>query len=112
MQSYYYIYMLRCLDGSLYTGITTDLARRLSEHKQKAGKGAKYTFSHDGLYFDCAFKCENRQLASRLEYHIKRLPKVKKEELVKDSSLLSTFLGDKLECEKYLPVNLKEDKAK
>lgn len=111
MQSCYYIYMLRCRGGSLYTGITTDLNRRLSEHREKAGKGAKYTFSHEVIGFECAFKCENRQLASRLEYHIKALTKQKKEQLIKNPLLLSEFLGKKLECDLFSPVTLKEDKA-
>lgn len=112
MQSSYYIYMLRCRGGSLYTGITTDLDRRLSEHQQKSGKGAKYTLSHEVLGFECAFKCQNRQLASRLEYHIKTLTKQKKERLIENPALLSEFFKDKLDCDMFFPVNLKEDKAK
>ena len=111
MASTFYVYMLRCRGGSLYTGITTDLERRLKEHKGKSGKGAKYTFSHEPFAFECVFETQTRQLASRLEYHIKTLSKNKKEELIKNPALLLKFLGDKIECEKYTPVNLKEDKA-
>ncbi len=111
MQDCYYIYLLRCRGGSLYTGITTDLNRRLYEHREKSGKGAKYTSSHQPIGFECAFKCDSRQLASRLEYYIKTLTKAKKEQLIKNPLLLSKFLGEKLECELFFPVTLKEDKA-
>ena len=43
----YYVYMLRCTDNSLYTGITTDLERRMSEHFSKDKKCAKYTRRHN-----------------------------------------------------------------
>ncbi len=84
MASTFFVYMLRCRGGSLYTGITTDLERRLKEHKGKSGKGAKYTFSHEPFAFECVFETQTRQLASRLEYHIKTLSKNKKEELIKN----------------------------
>lgn len=79
----YYIYMLRCKDNSIYTGITTDLRRRFSEHVLKSNKCAKYTFNHQVEKIEFSWTCENRKEASKLEYAIKKLPKDKKELLIK-----------------------------
>ena len=95
----YYVYMLRCEDNSIYTGITTDIKRRMKEHFEKGEKCAKYTFRHVAKKLECAWETENRILASKLEYHIKKLSKIKKEELIKDHDL--KVLEDKLEIEKY-----------
>ena len=102
----YYTYMLRCKDNSLYTGITTDLERRLKEHKEKGEKTAKYTLTHDAIKMEIAWKSENRILASKLEFHLKKLTKRQKEDLIKDSQLLNKFLGNKIESELY--INVKE----
>ena len=75
----YYTYILRCADGSLYTGITTDLARRFAEHSGGIGRaGAKYTAARKPIAFECAFICPDRSSASRLEAAIKRLTRAKK----------------------------------
>ena len=98
----YYTYMLRCADNSIYTGITTDVARRFAEHSgQISGKCAKYT----GI--DAVWKSENRETASRLEYYIKKLPKNKKEQLIDDRDNLKKFLSDKVDCSAYKPINFK-----
>ena len=100
----YYTYILRCKDNSLYTGITTDLERRLKEHKEKGEKTAKYTLRHEAVKMEIAWKSENRVLASKLEFNIKKLTKKQKEELIKNPKLLSEFLGDKIQSELYLKV--------
>lgn len=97
----YYTYILRCKDNSLYTGITTDLERRLKEHKEKGAKTAKYTLRHEAEKFEIAWKSENRMLSSKLEFNIKKLTKKQKEELIKNPKLLNNFLGDKIESELY-----------
>ena len=97
----YQIYMLRCKDNSIYTGITTDIERRLKEHKNKDKKCAKYTLNHTVLKLEKVWNTENRILASKLEYHIKKLNKIKKEELIKNNSL-DQILGNKIEVEKYI----------
>ena len=76
----YQTYILRCTDQTLYTGITTDLTRRMQEHFSGNEKCAKYTFRHVAKKLECAWETENRILASKLEYHIKKLSKIKKEE--------------------------------
>ncbi len=67
----YYVYMLECADGTLYTGITTDLERRIEEHNSSE-KGAKYTRSRRPVslvHHECF---ENRSDASKREYYIKK----------------------------------------
>lgn len=84
----WYTYILRCADGSLYTGITTDLPRRLEQHRAGTGRGgAKYTASRHALGFECAFECPDRSAASRLEYALKALSRREKLALIADSSL-------------------------
>ncbi len=86
----YYIYMIRCADDSLYTGITTDLERRMREHRE--GDGAKYTASHPVTEICTAWSSDNRSHASRLEYYIKTLKKPQKERLVKGEASLGQLL--------------------
>lgn len=100
----YYTYILRCKDNSLYTGITTDLERRLKEHKEKGEKTAKYTLRHKAEKMEIAWESENRVLSSKLEFNIKRLTKKQKEELIINPKLLSEFLGDKIQSELYSKV--------
>lgn len=78
----YYVYLLRCEDDSLYTGITTGLERRFSEHTGQGGRGARYTASHRPLRFEAAWGAPGRAEASRLEYRIKNLTRREKERLI------------------------------
>ena len=100
----YYTYILRCKDDSLYTGITTDLKRRLKEHKEKGDKTAKYTLRHEVIKMEIAWESENRVLASKLEFNIKKLKKQQKEELIKNPKLLEVFLGEKIQSQLYVKV--------
>ncbi|MCI9015987.1 MAG: GIY-YIG nuclease family protein [Clostridia bacterium] len=102
----YYIYMLRCKDNSIYTGITTDLERRVQEHVSKKEKCAKYTYYHDVIKLERAWKTQNRALASKLEYHIKVLSKIRKEELIVDNNNFEKLLSNKIECDKYENVKI------
>ena len=78
----YYIYMLRCKDNSIYTGITTDLQRRIEEHITKGKKCAKYTMRHTAIKLELAWQTDNRSNASKLEYQIKHLNKTQKENII------------------------------
>lgn len=95
----YYTYLIRCSDNSLYCGITTDIKRRFTEHMEKLPKGAKYTHTHNTEKIEIVFVSENRSLASKLEYQIKRLTKEKKEILISEKSL--DVLGDKADKKCY-----------
>lgn len=77
----YFVYMVQCGDGSLYTGITTDLARRLAEHK--AGTGGHYTRSREVLGVVYAESVGDRSLASKREAAIKKLTKAEKLDLIR-----------------------------
>lgn len=96
----YYVYMLRCEDNSIYTGITTDVKRRMNEHFNKDKKCAKYTLNHTPKKLECVWSTANKSLASKLEYHIKKLSKENKEALVKGYKL-EEILINKIDIEQY-----------
>lgn len=100
----YYIYMLRCEDNSIYTGITTNVERRLQEHLERNNKCAKYTRTHYAKKIECAWKTENKILASKLEYHIKKLDKQQKEKIIKENEKLKKYLETKLDISLYKRV--------
>lgn len=79
----YYVYMIRCEDGSLYTGITTDVKRRFSEHLAGGKKGAKYTKVHKPKEIAAVFETDSKSEALGLEYSIKQLTKEEKENLIR-----------------------------
>ncbi|NQV92902.1 GIY-YIG nuclease family protein [Candidatus Kaiserbacteria bacterium] len=78
----YYVYILECADASLYTGITTDIDRRLDEHK--SGKASHYTAAHGAVKIVHTEEFEDRGSALRREVEIKKLSREKKLALVKD----------------------------
>lgn len=75
----WYVYILRCGDGSLYTGITDDVERRLAAHQ--AGRGAKYTRGRGPLELVYREEQPDRSAASRREDQIKHLPRAEKNAL-------------------------------
>jgi putative endonuclease len=75
----WFVYLLECENGKIYTGITTDVTRRFHEHLK--GTGAKFTRANSPLQI-LAFKpCMNRSEASSMEYYVKRLTPSQKREL-------------------------------
>jgi putative endonuclease len=80
----WFVYYLRCADNSLYAGITTDLIRRVGEHNTCNKTGAKYTRVRRPVELVYAEPQENRQLACKREYQLKKFTKLKKETLVKN----------------------------
>jgi putative endonuclease len=77
----HFVYILHCADGSLYTGYTTELVRRVAEHNE--GKGAKYTRGRgpvELVYFE---EGTDRSWGQRREEEIKRLSRLQKEQLVR-----------------------------
>lgn len=103
----YYTYMIRCKGDTLYTGITTDVNRRFSEHSDKDEKGAKYTKSHEVLKIEAVWQSDNRSQASKLEFALKKLTKQQKEMLILDNSKFEFFLSKKIECIFYKRYTLK-----
>lgn len=99
----YFVYILRCCDGTLYTGITTDVKRRLKEHLGEGGKGAAYTRMKSPTAVEAVFSCEGRKDASKLEYYVKRLKKAEKEALIAAPETLDRLIP-KLDCSLFTPV--------
>lgn len=97
----YYIYILRCEDSSLYTGITTNIERRYKEHVE--GKGAKYTRAKGVKNIESVFQCTGRKEASRVESYIKKMPKKKKEFYIKHREI---FI-EKIWSEREIKIKIK-----
>ena len=96
----YYVYILRCKDNSLYTGITTNIEKRLAQHVK--GKGAKYTRSKGVDKIEVSFFCDNRSSASIIEAYIKKHNKKWKEEMIQD------FIRLQCTIEKDLKIKIKK----
>jgi putative endonuclease len=77
----YFVYILKCSDESLYTGITTNITKRLDEHNNSE-KGAKYTKNRRPVKLVYQESSENRSSASKREYAIKKLTRLKKLQLI------------------------------
>ena len=78
----YYVYIISCEGGSLYTGIAADWQRRLREHKERSPKAARYTRSHPMEALQALWEVPDKGEALRLEYRIKRLTAEEKRRLV------------------------------
>jgi len=79
----YYLYIVKCKDKTLYTGIATDLKRRLREHNNSK-LGAKYTLARRPVKLVYSKKFCNRSLASKAESRIKKLSRQEKLDLIKE----------------------------
>ncbi|MCR4373833.1 MAG: GIY-YIG nuclease family protein [Acidobacteria bacterium] len=80
MRRYHYIYVLRCADGTLYTGYTTDLEAREAAHN--TGRGAKYTRGRRPVTLVYSERFRSLAKALRREYAVKQLPRTAKEALI------------------------------
>ena len=94
----WFVYILRCADGTLYSGITNDLDRRLAEHN--SGQGAKYTRGRRPAKFIYSKKCESRSAALKEESKIRKLPRKEKINLSKSAK------KEPVSEEKKLPAKL------
>ena len=79
----WFVYILQCGDDTLYTGLTTDLEKRIKTHN--LGKGAKYTRSHLPVKLVYSEKLNDKSLAHKREAEIKKLTRRQKQELIKNS---------------------------
>ena len=93
----YYVYVVRCADGTLYTGYTDDVERRVATHN--AGKGGSYTRAHRPVSLLVAWRFPTKSAALRAEYAFKRLPRAKKLQIIAASSdgEIAPFLSDLLQ---------------
>lgn len=79
------VYIVRCADDSLYTGIARDLARRIAEHNADNGLGASYTRSRRPVTLVYQEAAADRSAASKREYRIKQLSRAEKLALIESS---------------------------
>jgi len=84
----WHLYLIRCNDGSLYTGITTDVQRRLTDHQNS--RGARRLRGRGPLELVFSQQIGDRSLAQQLEWQIKRWSKTEKERLVRGETALPT----------------------
>lgn len=80
METRWHLYILRCKDGTLYTGITTDVEKRFDAHQ--SGKGAKYTRGRSPLELVYREACGTHSDALKRELEIKKLPREQKQALI------------------------------
>ena len=104
----YYIYILKCENDILYTGIATDYLRRLDEHKGvgNSSKGAKFTKSHKPEEIVAVWSTKTRSDASKLESRIKMLSKIDKNLLIADNNNFKVFFSEYLDLRKFRRVNI------
>jgi len=76
------VYILKCSDGTFYTGITTDIKRRVIEHNSST-LGAKYTRGRRPVKLVYFFKVKSKSLAAKREWRIKNMAKMEKKKLIK-----------------------------
>ena len=87
----WYVYILRCRDGSLYTGIATDVERRIADHL--ANKGAKYLRGRGPLKLVFTKKVGKKGRALKVGHQVKRLPRHKKEALIKPGAGIEALIS-------------------
>lgn len=87
----YYVYILRCDDNSLYTGITNNIEKRMYAHIHKLKEAAAYTKSRNVVKMECLWTADNRSLASQLEYKVKKMTKEVKENLIQNPQQIKDF---------------------
>ncbi|WP_159838097.1 GIY-YIG nuclease family protein [Burkholderia sp. 8Y] len=86
----WFLYLIECDDGSLYTGIATDVEARFTAHA--SGKGARYTRARKPLRVMASFELAGRSEASRAEYWVKRLTVQQKRALIAGERTLESVL--------------------
>jgi len=88
----WHLYIVRTADGRLYTGVTTDVARRLAEHRDARGRGARFLRGRGPL--ELAYRCRvgTRGLALRAEARLKRRPRADKQAIVATRPTRRTLL--------------------
>ncbi|MDO9515749.1 MAG: GIY-YIG nuclease family protein [Syntrophales bacterium] len=89
----WYVYMIRCGSGTLYTGITTDVDRRFEEHQASGPKAARYLKGRGPLQLVLTVQADDRGAALRLEHRIKKLSRGQKETFIQNPESLKNIIG-------------------
>ena len=92
----WFLYLIECTDGSIYTGITTDVAARFAAHCQ--GKGARYTRAHPPLRILGVISYPDRSSASKAEYAVKQLSAQQKRRLFANSGPIPADISAASDC--------------
>ena len=93
-----YVYIVKCEDGSYYTGIALDVKRRIKEHYKKASTCAKYTRSHKIKELSAVWEAPSYACAGKLEYYIKKkLTHSKKKLLVEENDAFKDLIPRELQ---------------
>ena len=95
MKDIYYIYILRCEDDTLYTGIARDYKKRYEKHL--AGEGAKYTRSRKPVKIERVWRTEGRSRATKVEYFLKKNQRKVKERFIEERNLFKDRVLEKLD---------------
>ena len=82
------VYIIRTEDNRLYAGVTTDVARRFREHRAGGVRAARYLKAHRPRELVFAMAIGTRSQAQKVEYHLKRLPRVGKEAVIRSAKLV------------------------
>ena len=93
-ESLWFVYVIRCADGTLYTGVSTNVERRFTEHREGSGKGAKYLRGRGPLEMVCAQSIGTRSQALKVENRFRKLPKERKESLIAHEFALARLLSE------------------
>ena len=88
----WHVYMIRCGDGTLYTGIATDVSRRLAEHREGKSKSARYLRGRGPLRLVLEKVIGDKGLALRVEARVKGLPRAAKQRLIRRDGVLEQLV--------------------
>lgn len=88
----WFLYLIRTRSGMLYTGITTDVERRFLEHQTGGNKGARFLKGKGPLALEFSIEVGDHSTALKSEYKMKKLSKLKKEQIIITPQLFSTYL--------------------
>lgn len=97
MATIWSIYMVMGRDKKIYTGITTDIARRFEEHQGNGTKGAKFLRGRGPLTLLVVMPVGSQRHALRLEYQVKRLSRSKKEDIIQEPAILASLIEKEVE---------------
>ena len=101
----YYVLIVRCRDGSLYTGLAKYLCRRMREHFERTAACAKYTRSRPVTALEAVWRTETRSAAASLEALIKSLSRAQKQALIAAPDTLLPRYADRLPAQDYTPLS-------
>lgn len=101
-----YVYIVRCDNGSLYTGIASDISKRIRQHLGIIAGGAKYTHAHKIIFIEALWDAQSDTAARKLEFALKKLTHIQKEDLITQPETITQNYCVSLQEFKYISVNV------